>query len=151
MAITAAIVLNPTTANTLQQVAAALTVSNSGGSAVIVTSVAPNENVAGASTQTSGAILLGQPNTGPGMNVTVPAGGSLVLNFSVVPIAPNVGVYNTNPFPSSGVGGVPIVPLQPESQPAQQTYDIGALVSTSDGSVVSATVAILTVNSLKVI
>lgn len=149
MAITAAIVVNPSTANTLQQVAAALTVSNSGSSAVIVTSVAPSENVAGASTQTSGAILLGQPNTGPGMNVTVPAGGTLVLNFSVVPMAPNVGVYTSNPFPSAGVGGVAIVPLQPESQPAQQIYDIGALITTSDGATTSATVAVLTVNSVK--
>ena len=65
-------------------------------------------------------------------------------------MAPNVGTYNTNPFPSAGVGGVAIVPLQPESQPAQQLYDVGAIVTTSDGSVVSATTAQLTVNSVKV-
>lgn len=150
MAITASIALGAATVPTLQQVSALLTVSNSGGSAVLVSAVVPTYVVSGG-TQVPGAINMGLPNTGPGQNVTVPAGGALTtLGWSLVPMAPNVGVYNANPFPSAGVGGVPIVPLQPESQPAQQVYSIGALVYTTDGAVTTATPATLTVNSAKV-
>lgn len=149
MAITASIALGSATVTTLTQVSALLTVSNSGGSAVLVSAVVPTCVVNG-STQVPGAINMGLPNMGPGQNVTVPAGGNVVLNWSLVPMAPNVGVYNANPYPSAGVGGVAIVPLQPESQPAQQVYSIGALVYTTDGAVTTATPAVLTVNSLKV-
>lgn len=148
MAITAAITMGTATVNTLQQSAASLVVSNSGGSAVQVTSIQPSVVVHG-TTQVPGGVLIGQPNNGPGQNVTVPASGNVTFNWSVVPMAPNVGVYTSNPFPSSGVGGVAIVPLQPESQPAQFVYDVGAIVTTSDGATTSATTATLTVNAVK--
>lgn len=149
MAITAAIVATPSTANTLQKVACALTVTNSGTPTVYVTGVAPFAEKSGA-TQGSVPVQVGMPNLGPGMPTAVAgSSGTLVINFDVVPMAPNVAVYNSNPFPSAGVGGVAITPLQPESQPVQQLYDIGATVYTSDGSVTAATVATVTVNAVK--
>lgn len=149
MAITASIAMSSATIKTLQKSTATITVSNSGGSTVYVTAVEPYATVTSA-TPTTTAVQLGRPNTGPGMTLSVAASGTLALPFDVVPMAPNVNVYDSNPWPSAGVGGVAITPLQPESNPAQIVYDIGAFVYTSDGSATKATTATLTVNAVKV-
>lgn len=148
MAITAAMTVSSATCNTQQKVACTCTVTNSGASAVNVTSLVPTYVISG-TTQVPGGANLGQPNIGPGMTVAVAASGTLALNFDFVPMAPQVGTYSTNPFPSSGVGGVAITPLPPEALPQSLVYAVGALVTTSDGSSASASTTTITVSAVR--
>lgn len=130
MAMTATIAVNPSTVNINQNVAVALTVSNSGGSPVNMTGIVPTAFFTGAPAidKAAGGAALGQPQLGQsGANVTVPAGGSLVFNWNVVFFAPS-----TRPV-YSGSGG---------------TYDVGAICYSNDGSVFSPTAATVTVNPL---
>lgn len=148
MAITAAIVMSSSTVNTYQKSTATLTVTNSGGSAISVTGIAPWVSRTTAPTQVGVPVNVGQPFIGPGSTLSV-AGSSGTLNFTwdVLPMAPQVANYTTNPFPSAGVGGNAITPLPPEAMAQQLVYDVGATVYTADGSVTNATTATLTVNA----
>lgn len=130
MAITATIAVNPSTAYINQNIGVTLTISNSGGSNVNVLGVSPLAYFTGttAADKNAAGVALGMPQIGQyGANVVVPASGSLVLNWNVVFFAPS-----TRPVYSGGGG----------------TYDVGAIVYTSDGSVTSPTAATVTVNPL---
>lgn len=147
MAITAAIVMSSATVNTYQKSTATLTVTNSGGSAISVTGIAPWVSRTTAATQVGVPVAVGQPFIGPGSTLSVSASGTLNFTWDVVPMAPQVANYTSNPFPSAGVGGVAITPLPPEAMAQQLVYDVGATVYTADGSVTNATTATLTVNA----
>lgn len=127
MAMTATLVVSPATVIINQAISCSLTVSNSGGAAVNVLSVQPNAIVHGSSpVDYVEASALGVVNLGPGAVVTVPASGSVVYGFSVVFFAPSTGPIG------AGTG----------------TFDIGALVSTSDGSNFTPTAQSVTVNPI---
>ena len=119
MAITATIALTPSTvkAGASPPVTVTLTVSNSGASDVTITNIVP---IAEPHSSTKGSVPIGMgvPPLGPGMDVTVPAGGSLKVTWALVVHGPQAAgtVY----------------------------YDIGADVTTSDGSITRPTVATLT-------
>jgi hypothetical protein len=120
MAITATIALTPSTivAGNPKGVTAELTVSNSGSDDVTIRNVTPIAEVHGGSAA-SVCVASGVPPIGPGFNITVPAGGSLVIPWGVVAHGPTARGTNY--------------------------YDIGAEVLTSDGSITRPTVATLTV------
>lgn len=145
MAITASIALTPAAAKTLQKVAAVLTINNSAGTAVLVTGVTPYADAGGSNTSQAVSVEVGQPPTGPGENITVPASGALTMEFDVIGMGPQVPTYTTNPFGSPGQGGATIVNLPPLAMPQSSTYDIGATVYTNDGAITIATTATLTV------
>ncbi len=126
MAITASIALNTSTALANQVVNATLTVSNSGGAAVLVTGIQPVVNPNGQTVQ-SVATQNGQAPFGGAFNQSVAASGSTAFYFSVVPNAPTT---------SYGL-----------AEPASLVYSIGATVYTNDGSVTAATPATLTVSN----
>ena len=119
MAITATLSLSPSTvkAGVSAPVNVILVVSNSGTDDVKITNIRPIAEPNG-STKGSVPINLGHPPLGPGRNVTVAAGGSLTVTWSLVVHGPQARgtVY----------------------------YDIGAEVTTSDGSITRPTVATLT-------
>jgi hypothetical protein len=76
------VTLSKTTAEIGQLVKAFITISNSGGSPVDVTSIFPTvKPVSGVEGMCPA--VTGIPALGPGLNKTVPAGGSLVLSFDV--------------------------------------------------------------------
>lgn len=124
MAITASVALSSATAKPEQKVAVALTVSNSGGSAVNVTGIIPLMGPAGSTKETT-SVALGKPALGPGMPVSVAAAGSTVFAYDIIAHSP-----------TSGYG---------LAMPAEQVYDVGATVYTSDGSITDATSTTLTV------
>lgn len=119
MAITATIALTPSSvsAGASPPVTVTLTVSNSGASDVTINYIVPIAEPNG-STKGSVPIGMGVPPLGPGMDTTVPAGGSLKVTWALVVHGPQAAgtVY----------------------------YDIGAEVITSDGSITRPTVATLT-------
>lgn len=119
MAITAVIAVEPSTASPNQQVAIACTISNSGGSDVEVTGIRPYARV-DASNSEATAVNCGQPPFAPASDMTVPAGGDLVLSWFAVG-------------------------FKPEVDGESFVYDMGAVIETSDGSVTTATVGELTV------
>lgn len=123
MAITASVALSSATATAGQKVSVALTVSNSGGSAVSVTGIKPMMSPQN-STLESTAGAQGMAPLGPGMTVSVAASGSTVFAYDIVPFSP-----------TSGYG---------LAMPASQVFDIGATVYTSDGAVTDATSTTLT-------
>jgi hypothetical protein len=117
MAISAAIVLDRSQSQANQKVRAVLTVSNSGGNAVSVLNVSPFVKSAvqpnpNATVSAIGQVVAGQP---------VPAGGSLVLVWDTM-------IQTVNP------------PSNYDSAPANNNYNIGCLVYSDDGSIVSPTV-----------
>jgi hypothetical protein len=123
MAITASVALSSATATAGQRVAVALTVSNSGGSAVTVTAIRPMMSPANSTKETT-SVAQGMAPLGPGMTVSVAASGSTVFSYDIVPFTP-----------TSGYG---------LAMPASQVYDVGATVYTSDGAVTDATSTTLT-------
>src|SRR3954469_6374889 len=123
MAITASVALSSATATTGQRIAVALTVSNSGASAVTVTGIRPMMSPQNSTKETT-AVAQGLAPLGPGMTVSVAASGSTTFAYDVVPFSP-----------TSGYG---------LAMPSSQVYDVGATVYTSDGSVTDATSATLT-------
>lgn len=127
MAITAAIALSDSTISMAQTIAATCTITAGvGDGPVLVTGFVPTCAPTGVLEQ-SVAVALGAPPTGPGMDVTVPDNDTLDVTFSVTPNAP-----------SSGEG---------LAMPASQVLDVGATIYLSDGSVITATPAALTVAS----
>lgn len=124
MAITASIALSSATCTSGQQVTATCTVSNSGGAAVNVISLAPLVTPNGQTPQ-SVAVAVGVPPIGGAFSQSVAASGTLAISFSVVPHAPTT---------SYGL-----------AEPASYVYAVGALVTTSDGALTSASTSTLTV------
>lgn len=127
MAITASIVMSPATLAFNQNGTLQLTVSNSGGASVNVTGVVPTAVTTGGTQQQTTGVNFGSPPTGTGLNVVVPAGGTLVMSIGLTAFVGTTG-------PIGGGAG---------------TLTIGALVYTSDGSVTTASTATLTVNSFQ--
>ncbi len=123
MAITASVALSSATATIGQRVSVALTVSNSGGSAVTVTGIRPMMSPQNSTLETT-SVAQGTVPLGPGMTVSVAGSGSTVFAYDVIPFTP-----------TSGYG---------LAMPATQVYDVGATVYTSDGAVTDATSATLT-------
>jgi hypothetical protein len=132
MAITAAITLSSSTIKGNQSTVATCTVTNSGTSAVNVTGMQPFATPHGASPAVqSVTALIGMPPLGPGQTISVPgSSGTLAIPFTVAPNCPQAST--TAPGQAA--------------QPASWSFDIGATVYTSDGSVTAATTAQLTVN-----
>lgn len=118
MAMSATIALSSATAKINQVITATLTISNSGGSPVNVTSIQPVLKLTGAPSNDFPAANAGVASLGPGENVTVPAGGTLVMPFGAVF------------FASSG----------------STTYDVGAVCQSNDGSIFSPTAATVTIS-----
>lgn len=111
MAITATISTTPQGANAGQRLTVTLVVSNSGGSAVTVTDIAPTVTPYGA-TQQNVPAAIGLPFLGAGANVTVPASGSTTFSWDVALFAPNAyGSSTLNAY-----------------------YEIGAVITTLSGS-----------------
>lgn len=123
MAITAAIALNDSSVLSEEPVLATCTISNSGDVAVQVTSVDPLAKTTGATPQNTSA-GLGMPYQLPGATTTVPAGGTCVFLFGVVPHAPQRAA--------------------PGTTVQTRVIDIGAVVRTTDGATTNATTAALT-------
>lgn len=126
MAVTASIALASATLTAEQRTTATLTVSNSGGSAVLVTGISPTYTPSGSTSQAVSVALGVVPFGGP-FPQSVGAAGTQNFPFDVVPHAP-----------ASGYG---------LAEPASQTYSVGAIVLTNDGSVTVATPATLTVTN----
>lgn len=118
MAITASVALADTTLLSGQIAAATLTVSNSGGSDVVVTGIAPKV------TPSAGAYALGACPFGGPVSAVVAASGSRDFYFNVLAHAPQVS--------------------NPNVSPATLDYVIGAVVYTNDGSITDASTATLT-------
>lgn len=126
MAMTATIACLPKTAKNNQPVTATLTVSNSGGSTVNVTSVTPLafETGAVAADKPNAAVAFGTGTSGisgPPIRVPVTASGTAVLVFQVTFFA-----ASTN----------------------SSTYDVGAVLTSDDGSVFSPTADTVTVTQI---
>jgi hypothetical protein len=129
MAITAAITLSASTvtSNQTPPSQAALTVTNTGANAVLVTGIAPTVVPHGQTPQ-SVAVGVGVAAFGGAFAVSVPgSSGTLVFNFPVQAFAPTT-TYGL-------------------AEPTQYQYDVGATVYTNDGSITAATTATLTVNN----
>jgi hypothetical protein len=126
MAITASIALSSATATSGQNVAATLTVSNSGSSAVLVTGLSPYMVPSGGTSRAL-AVAVGQAPFGGPFTVSVAASGASTFVFNVVPLAPTT---------SYGL-----------AEPASLAYQVGCTVYTNDGSVTDATKATLTVSN----
>jgi hypothetical protein len=127
MAITAAITLSSATAYPNQRVGVTCTVSNSGGSSVNVTGIRPTICPTGVKVE-SVAAVGGLAPIGPGMTVAVAASGTLAISWQSVAFAPQPG---NGPNPAN---------------PNSFVYDVGAIVTTSDGAVTVATTTTLTVS-----
>jgi len=125
MSMSATIALSSTKVAVNQKLTATLTISNSGATNVSVTSVQPITNYTGGPQEPVGC-ALGDVPTGPGYPQIVVASGTLAVPFDVVFF-----------YQSTGVAGG-----------GSGTYDIGALIQTSDGSVFKPTAATATVTNL---
>ena len=122
MAMTASIALSSATCYTGGTINVLLTVSNSGASAVKVTNITPIVEPH-SDTKDSVAVSVGVPALGPGITVSVPASGSLVFPWSVIPFSPV------------------------SSNQGTQILDLGALCTSDDGSLFAASTTTLTVTS----
>jgi hypothetical protein len=96
----------PSTGTVNQPLVATLTVSNSGSSAVNLTSVAPLAYNTSGSLMTPGSspVALGDVPLGPNSLLTVSAGGSLILTFPVIFSAPSNGTYSVGAYLQSNDG-----------------------------------------------
>ena len=117
MAMTATISASPTTALVNQPVALTVTVSNSGGSALNVTSLRGYALPTGGSQPGRVSANFGKAPLGPGETVSVAASGSQTFLMYVVFFAPSV-----------------------------TTFDVGCYCQASDGSQFEPTVCTVTVN-----
>lgn len=127
MAITAAVTVNPSTVQERIPVTVTVTVTNTGATAVTVTNVQMSAVKTGDVAHQTFPGNFGAPAIGTGLNVTV-AGSSGTL---AIPVGFVAFVGTTGP-----IGG------------GSGTVTLGALVTTSDGSVTTASTTTLTVNSL---
>ena len=122
MAVTASIALSSAALQQGQQCVATLTVSNSGGSDVVVTDIQPTLSPATA------AAALGRCPFGGAQPSTVAASGSTKFYFPVVGLGPQL------------IGG------NPPQNPSTFVISVGATVYANDGSIVAATPSNLTVS-----
>jgi hypothetical protein len=130
MALTATLVLTPTTVTTgPNKVNCALTVSNAGAAALAVTSIFPTATPSGANVQ-SVPVLHGLPPIGQGQTTSVAASGTLLFQWDEVVFAPLL--LSGNGLPSS---------------PSSYAYSIGAQCTAADGTTFSPTAQTLTVAS----
>jgi hypothetical protein len=127
MALSATIAVTPTTTTINEPVNAAITVSNSGASAVNVLYCQLKTHLTGStSTAVNTAVAVTNPVPLIGQPMVVPAGGSVIL--------PGTFIYFA---PSYSLGGV------------LTTYNCLATIQTSDGSVFNSTPdATVTINPL---
>jgi hypothetical protein len=127
MAITASVSMNPTTITVGTPCTMTVNVANSGGANVTVLNIIPYATFTGGTNQQTTAINFGSAPVGTGLAVTVTAGGNTNFPIGVSPLAGSTG-------PTGALAG---------------TFTFGALVTTSDGSNVTASTATLTVNALQ--
>lgn len=126
MAVTASIAVSDATLTAGQKTTVTLTVSNSGGAAVLVTGIQPTVTPNGLSSQAV-AVAIGQPMWGAAFSQSVAASGSTTFSWEIVPNAPTT---------SYGL-----------AMPASYVYSIGATVYTNDGSITVATPTTVTVTN----
>lgn len=126
MAMTATISCAPDPVQIGQKVVATITVSNSSGSSVSVTGINLYANYTGDNLQPHVSVAYGKPNLLPGATVAVAASGSTIFPVDLTFFAPSTGLLST------GVG----------------TYDVGAQITSSDGSVFHPTADTITVNNI---
>ena len=127
MAITATLALTPTSGTAQCAISIAMTITNGATTAVTVTGVQPFAFTSGTNQPVPG-VLLGLPPYGPGMNVTVPGSGTLVMSWNAIINGPSE-LSTLYPAP-------------------QQLIDFGAIINTKDGQYVPATVATFTSNPI---
>lgn len=121
---------------------ATVVVYNPGAAAVVVTSMDIRATGPSGTERPASPSLIAP--TGPGMPVSVPAGGT--LNIGPFPIVA-ASAANANSFQMVAAGGAAVPPWNPQpSQPPQFTLMVRALVYGSDGSANIATPAGLTVS-----
>lgn len=122
MALSAAVVLSNPTIPYNRPSLAQVTISNSGGSPVTLKDLHP---LVGAGTGLNSGVALGA--WGPAIQpLVIPASGSAIATFPVVPFSPQVAGPSTEPL----------------------TYSIGCTLMTSDGSSFTATPATLTITPM---
>jgi hypothetical protein len=126
MAMTATITCAPDPVQIGQKVTATITVSNSGASSVNVTGIRLYANYTGGTLAPQTSVAYGQPNLSAGATVSVAASGSTIFPVDLVFFAPSTGLL------SDGNG----------------TYDVGAQITSSDGSVFHPTADTITVNNI---
>lgn len=127
MSVTGAIALSSSSIYNEQTTTATLTLTNGAAVDVLVTGIAPTCVPNGLTGQTT-SVALGQPVWGGGFNMTVVASSTAKFSWGVTPHAPTSG--------------------QGLAEPASYVYTIGAITTLSDGSLVSATTANVTVTNL---
>lgn len=126
MSMSATISLSPSAVQINQKITATITVSNSGSSSVNVTGIRLYSNYTGGSGAPQTAVAYGQPNLSAGATVSVAASGSTIFPVDLVFFAPSTGLL------SDGSG----------------TYDVGAQITSDDGSVFHPTAALASVDNI---
>lgn len=131
MAMTATIALSNSTTVTGRPVTAILTITNSGTPPVTVNSINPYVQPTSQSAYESNqGIALPSINFGPSSNSTVNgSNGTLIITWPIVFHGPST-MTATNQYLNTGTG----------------TFDVGATIYSSDGSVFKPTVTTVTVN-----
>lgn len=127
MATTAAIVMSAATIKSGQLSTATCTLTNGGATAVNVLWMKPKVCPTGETQQSVSAAVGIPPIGGPWVTEVAGSNGTLAISFSVTAFAP---------FSSYDVA----------AQQSQYVYDVGATIGMSDGSIVEATPATLTVD-----
>ncbi len=128
MAITATIAVSSATAKSGQRRTVTCTVSNSGAADVNVTSIRPIMPINGRTDEVT-SVAITPPCLGPGVTVSVAAGGSTAFSWFVVAHEPTTNYLTVGAEASSLV------------------YSLGAIIKTSDGSLTTATPTTLTVTN----
>lgn len=125
MALSGTIALSASSTLAEQQVAVTLTITNPGGSAILVTSIQPTVVPTGLTGQTC-SVAVGTPPVGGVFPSSVPpSSGTLLVTWPITPHAP-----------ASGYG---------LSEPSPFSYSVGATFYANDGSITVATPATLSV------
>lgn len=132
MAITGSIALSSSTVYCGQPTSATVTLTNSGTSPVTVRSASTMTTAHGVASQAVN-VATGVIQLPPGNPVVVPPNnGTVSLTWLVVPNSPQLG---------QGV-----IPETPLTSPYYLQFDVGCSIQTSDGSLTTPTVAVLTSN-----
>lgn len=126
MAMTATISCAPDPVQIGQKVTATITVSNSGSSSVTVQGIRLYANYTGDSLAPHVSVAYGTANLSAGATTSVAASGSTIFPVDLTFFAPSTGLLST------GSG----------------TYDVGAQINSSDGSVFHPTADTITVNNI---
>lgn len=144
MAITATVVITPTTyqAGSSPAPKVSVSVSNSGAAAVIVTGIAFDYQD-GSGNVIRPPVAVPMPALGPNATVSVAASGTSTIDGGALAVASGANARVEQIVPPSGAP----TNAQP-SQPATYTLSVGATVYTSDGAITTATRDSLTVQYL---